>query len=224
MLNSTTFIADQQRLFSIDKGQNDRFQSLVNLFPSGKEREYWSLDQCIRELDFDFYHDLLPQIAQWASEHSQAKLIEPLHAGKTGTIVYTAVQARYILANAFFLNTTAGYGSIELYRLYTGMYDRVAIARIRCLIEYFRLSLLEKDLDRQISIERYFYQDQLPDWSQQNIPIQSSKINLFTTRMEDAHDAQGFVDFANKRIHIHQIIASATQEEVLCKIEHEILS
>lgn len=171
-------------------------------------------------MDFDFYHDLLPHIAQWASEHSQAKCVEPLYAGKDGIIVYTAVQVRYILANAFFLNTTAGFGSIDLYRLYTDTYDRVAIERIRCLIEYFRLSLLEKNHDRQISIERYCYKDQLPDWTQQNIRIQSSKLNIFTTRMEDAHEAQGFVDFANKHIHIHRIISSATQEEVLCKIKH----
>jgi hypothetical protein len=35
--------------------------------------------------------------------------------------------------------------------------------------------------------------------------------------MEDAKEAQGFVDCANKQIHIHLIFPSATQEEILCE-------
>jgi hypothetical protein len=214
---STTFIADQQRVFTIPK-ENSNFQSLVDNFPVRKEYRdgFPSLNRAINQLDFDFYKDLLPEIAKWASDHSQSKSLEPLQAGKTATIVYTAAQARYILANAFFLNTTQGYGTIDLYRLYSAVYSEVSVERIRCLIEYFYLSLQQDD-NRNISIERYSYGNELPDWSKQDILIQSSKINLFTDRMEDANEAQGFVDFANKNIHIHQIIPSATQEEVLCK-------
>jgi hypothetical protein len=218
MSTSTTYIADQQRIFSITNETNN-FQSLVNLFPVKKEHHHGfpRLNQAICQVDFDFYKDLLPEIAKWASDHSQSKTVEPLQAGKTATIVYTAAQARYILANAFFLNTKSGYGTIDLYHLYSAVYDQVSVERIRCLIEYFRLSLQQDD-NREISIERYSYKNELPDWSKQDILIQSSKINIFTDRMEDANEAQGFVDFANKHIHIHQIIPSATQEEVLCKI------
>jgi hypothetical protein len=218
MSTSTTYIADQQRIFTIPN-ENNNFQSLVNLFSieKGEHRNFPRLYQTICQLDFDFYNDLLPQIAKWASDHSQSKSIEPLQEGTTATIVYTAAQARYILANAFFLNTTSGYGTIDLNHLYNSLYDKLSIERIRCLIEYFRLSLQE-DENRQISIERYSYKDELPDWNKQDIPIQSSKINIFTGRMEDANEAQGFVDFANKHIHIHRIIPSATQEEILCKI------
>ena len=217
MSNSTTFIENEERRFLIDPDEKEHFQSLIKLFPGKNDRHFRSLKECLDQLDFDFYHDLLPSIAQWASDHSKAKSIELLQAGKDQTIVYTAEEIRYILANAFFLNTKAGYGSIDLFRLYQSFDDHVAVQRIRCLIEYFRLSLLEKDHQRQISIERYSSKGQLPDWTQMNIPIQSSKINVFTDRMENANDVQGFVDFANKHIHIHQIIPSATQEEVLCK-------
>ncbi|CAF2970454.1 unnamed protein product [Rotaria sp. Silwood2] len=215
MLRNTTFIADQQRIFNITK-ENNNFQSLINLFliKKNKHQNFPCLDQTIRLLDFDFYNDLLPTIAKWASDHTQAKSIEPLQAGKTATIVYTAAQARYILANAFFLNTIPGYGNIDLNELYNSLSNDLAIERIRCLIEYFRLSSQQND-DRLISIERYSYDHELPDWSKQNILIESSKINLITNRMEDDNEAQGFVDFANKHIHIHSIIPSATQEEVL---------
>ena len=219
-MTSTTYIADQQRVFTIPKEkENNNFQSLVKLFPVKNEehRHFPRLEQTILQLDFDFYNDLLPTIAQWASDHTQSKSIEPLQAGTTATIVYTAAQARYILANAFFLNVIPGYGNIELNHLYNSLYDTLSIARIRCLIEYFRLSSQQQDDDRQISIERYSYYHELPDWSKQDIPIQSSRVNIFTDRMEDDNEAQGFVDFANKHIHIHRIIPSATQEEVLCK-------
>jgi len=218
MTTNTTYIADEARIFTIPKENND-FQSLVNLFPIKKEEyrnSFPRLNQSICQLNFDFYNDLLPKIAEWASDHSQSKSIEPLQAGRTATIVYTATQARYILANAFFLNTIPGYGTIDLYHLYSSLFDTLSVQRIRCLIEYFRLSS-EQDENREISIERYSYKNELPDWNKQDIPIQSSKINIFTGRMEDANQAQGFVDFANKHIHIHRIIPSATQEEVLCK-------
>jgi hypothetical protein len=220
MSSNTTYIADQQRIFTIPK-ENNNIQSLVNLFSikNKDHRNFPRLEQTILQLDFDFYNDLLPTIAQWASDHTQSKSIEPLQAGTTATIVYTAAQARYILANAFFLNTIPGYGNIELNHLYNSLYETLSTERIRCLIEYFRLSSQQDD-NRQISIERYSYHNELPDWSKQNIPIQSSKMNIFTDRMEDANEAQGFVDFANKHIHIHRIIPSATQEEVLCKEIH----
>ncbi|CAF0991400.1 unnamed protein product [Rotaria sordida] len=216
MSTSTTYIADQQLVFNIPK-ENNNFQSLVKLFPIKKEEEHQDfscLDQAIRRLDFDFYNDLLPTIAKWASDHTQAKLIEPLQAGTTASVVYTAAQARYILANAFFLNTIPGYGNIDLNCLYNSLSDNLAIERIRCLIEYFRLSSQQNE-DRQISIERYSYCNELPNWNKQNILLESSKINIITNRMEDANEAQGFVDFANKHIHIHRIIPSATQEEIL---------
>ncbi|CAF0880103.1 unnamed protein product [Rotaria sordida] len=215
MSTSTTYIADQQRTFNITN-ENNNFQSLVSLFSIKKEeyRDFNCLNQTIRQLDFDFYNDLLPTIAKWASDHTQSKLIEPLQAGTTATIVYTAAQARYILANAFFLNTKSGYGNIDLTHLYDSLFDGLAVERIRCLIEYFRLSSQQND-NRQISIERYSYKNELPDWNKQNIPIESSKIKIFTGRMEDANEAQGLVDFANKHIHIHRIIPSATQEEVI---------
>ena len=217
MSTGTTYIADQQRIFNVPK-EGGNFQSLVNLFAIEKEkhRHFPRLEQAICQLDFNFYNDLLPTIAQWASDHTQSKSVEPLQAGRTASIAYTAAQARYILANAFFLNTIPGYGNIDLNSLYHSLSDHLSIARIRCLIEYFRLSLQEND-NRQISIERYSYAEELPDWSQQTVPIESSKIRIYAGRMEDANEAQGFVDFANKRIHIHRIIPSATQEEVLCK-------
>lgn len=217
MADRTTYIADSQRTFTLPDGAH-HFESLANLLCVEQEdhRKGTRLAQAISQLDFDFYGELLPKIARWASDHTQAKSVKPLRAGKTASVVYTAAQVRYILANAFFLNVTPGYGNINLAHLYNSWDTHLSIARIRCLIEYFRLSE-ERDEQREISIERYSYGKELPNWTGQNVPIRSSRVRVFTDRMEDAHEARAFVDFANKHIHIHRIIPSATQEEVLCE-------
>ncbi|CAF3303609.1 unnamed protein product [Rotaria socialis] len=216
---TTTYIADQQRKFIIPQ-ENVTFQTLIGLMSINEEknRRCSNLDMVIHQLDFDFYYELLPTIAQWASDHTRlSNSIKPLHAGATARVTYTAAQARYILANAFFLNTTKGYGNIDLTILYNSLFDNLAMERIRCLIEYFRCSSHQNGSDdqREISIERYLYADEQPDWEKQTIAINASKVNVFVGRMEDATEAQGFVDFANKQIHIHMIFPSATQEEIL---------
>ena len=217
-MSTTTYITNQ-RTFTIPK-DNVTFQTLTNLFFTHKKyRPCPNLDIVIRQLNFDFYHDLLPIIAQWASDHTQSNPIKPLQANITARATYTSAQARYLLANAFFLNTTEGYGSIDLIDLYHVPFDRVAIERLRCLIEYFRLSSQQQDNTdhREISIERYSYAGELPDWKKESVAIQVSKTNVFAERMETAEGAHGFVDFANEKIHIHSIMPSATQEEILCK-------
>ncbi|CAF2780567.1 unnamed protein product [Rotaria sp. Silwood2] len=218
-MSTTTYIT-KQRTFIFPR-DNVTFQTLTDLFFIHKKyRSCPNLDIVIRQLNFDFYHDLLPIIAQWASDHTQSNPVKPLQANITARVTYTSAQARYLLANAFFLNTTKGYGSIDLIDLYHVPFDRVAIERIRCLIEYFRLSSQQQDKndDREISIERYSYAEELPDWKKQLDAIQESKVSVFAERMEASEEAQGFVDFANKQIHIHSITSSATQEEILCKI------
>ncbi|CAF1404023.1 unnamed protein product [Adineta steineri] len=216
-MSTITFIA-KKRTYIIPQ-VDVTFQTLTNLFFIDKKyRPCPNLELVIRQLNFDFYHDLLPIIARWASDHTQSNPIIPLQAGTTACVTYTASQARYILANAFFLNTTTGYGSIDFIDIYHVPFDRVAIERIRCLIEYFRLSSQQEEDDndhRIISIERYSYSEELLDWKKELVQIRESKINVFIDRMEASEEAHGFVDFANKKIHIHSIMPSATQEEIL---------
>jgi hypothetical protein len=216
-----TYIADQQRKFIIPQ-ENVTFQTLIGLMSIDEEKNRGcsNLGMVIHQLDFDFYYELLPIIARWASDHTHlSNPIKPLHAGATARVTYTAAQARYILANAFFLNTTEGCGTIDLTILYNSLFDNMAMEHIRCLIEYFRCSSQQNGSDdhREISIERYLYAGKQPDWEKQMIAIKASKVNVFIERMEDAIEAQGFVDFANKKIHIHIIFPSATQEEILCE-------
>ena len=217
----TTYIADQQRIFTIPQ-ENITFQTLTALFSIEEEkyRRCPNLGMVIHQLNFDFYSELLPTIARWASDHTHlSNPVQPLHAGTTARVTYTAAQARYILANAFFLNTTKGHGNIDLTILYNSLFDDLAMERIRCLIEYFRRSSQQtvSDDHREISIERYSYAGEQPNWERQTIVIKASTVNIFPEQMEDAQEAQGFVDFANKQIHIQMIFPSATQEEILCK-------
>lgn len=218
--NEMTYIADQQRIFTIPQ-ENVNFQTLLDLFTIREERyrQCPNLVTVIHQLNYHFYRELLPKIARWASDHIHlSHPIKPLQAGATARVTYTAAQARYILANAFFLNTTKGYGTIDLAILYNSLFDDMAMERIRCLIEYFRRSaeLDGSDDHREISIERYSYPGEQPDWEKQAIAIKASTVNIFPEDMEHAKEAQGFVDFANKQIHIQMIFPSATQEEILC--------
>lgn len=124
-------------------------------------------------------------------------------------------------------------------------YDGVAIARIQCQLMYFYLTLIDKsdwDENRTVKFERICLasddqvadnlsddQKQLtsgtatiidhsplkpPNWSTSNTTWSSSLIHSHSQSMTDS-PARCFVDFANKRLQIHCMIASATQEEVL---------
>ncbi|CAF1143631.1 unnamed protein product [Didymodactylos carnosus] len=178
---------------------------------------------------FNFYTDVIPHIAKWATDNEQSKCFQPLQAGKPGKVTYTISQARHILANAFFLNTTSiktrriirkggyetfGYGNIDLTDLYENV-NRIGQERLLCLLSYFHQSIEEQSNERVITIERYGTTVTIPHWSTQDMIIHSSIVNIFTDRMENVQDANAFVDFANKDIHIHCIIPCCTQEEIL---------
>jgi len=81
------------------------------------------------------------------------------------------------------------------------------------LLCYF--SLAHHVTDDIVSFERYQITEEIaPNWPECKIPINTRAVNIHIKRMED-EPADAFVNFANKRLHIHQIIPSATQEEVL---------
>src|SRR5690242_10417113 len=65
-MSNITYIA-KKRTFVIPEN-NVTFSTLTDLFFIDKKyRSCPNLDLVIRQLNFDFYHDLLPIIAQWAS-------------------------------------------------------------------------------------------------------------------------------------------------------------
>ncbi|KAJ3208541.1 hypothetical protein HDU67_006687 [Dinochytrium kinnereticum] len=84
-----------------------------------------------------------------------------------------------------------------------------------CFIGYFHIQILEEGTGdhREMAVVRAC-NSMGPDWGTSIAPILPQRVNILRGRMEDS-DALGFVDFANKDIHIHSIEPSCTQEEVL---------
>ncbi|KAJ3118453.1 hypothetical protein HDU96_001620 [Phlyctochytrium bullatum] len=177
---------------------------------------------------FDFYRDLLPSIVTWATDPQFDNFSLPiLSTNQPSVVTFTSQQARFVLANTFLLNNPAVWtkdaetsewvivdvpvGVLSLYELYT--FGEVAIERLLCLLGYFHRTMLEdSEPPRTITVERVNHQGF--DWASCTAPIDASKIRILRGRMEDS-SAPAFVDFANKRIHIHCIMPSCTQEEVL---------
>eukprot|EP00004_Rigifila_ramosa_P005464 TRINITY_DN1599_c0_g1_i7.p1 TRINITY_DN1599_c0_g1~~TRINITY_DN1599_c0_g1_i7.p1 ORF type:complete len:287 (-),score=81.81 TRINITY_DN1599_c0_g1_i7:15-875(-) len=63
----------------------------------------------------------------------------------------------------------------------------------------------------------------LPAWADCGAPISSVRLNLTSTVRIEETMAHQHLDFANKQLHIGQLIPSATQEEILFSIKPECL-
>ncbi|KAJ3061165.1 hypothetical protein HDU98_002901 [Podochytrium sp. JEL0797] len=153
-----------------------------------------------------FTSSLLPAIVQWASGSGDNVTVTVLPSG------FDSSTARLVLANMFLLNTpwtSMHVGSLSLRKLYTSKRP-VAAERIKCLLGYFTANL-KPTTTRTIEIDWPVPQP-TPDWtSVTTLPL---PLVCFIPCMESS-PARRVVDFANKYIHVHEIIASCTQEESL---------
>ena len=182
---------------------------------------------------FDFYRDLLPIIHGWSKPSSIASLalengcdsdqIYLLKRGKATSLTIPSTYARYILANAFFLNIGSIseefnqllFGNLDFYTVYVDSYQNVSTERCICQLSYFYLmSLCPDESERQIKFQRHTLRDTIHWMSLDDKPVNSQLVNVHNGYMENS-DASVFVDFANRFIHIGCIIPSMTQEEVL---------
>jgi len=126
-------------------------------------------------------------------------------------------EVRHLLANAFFgLIKNTGHGLFSFFPLYVGGRNpTVAVERIKCQLAYFYSIQSNPNPDHIISFHRLNLADHPPpDWASLHARIDVEKIHTHTDRMEKSN-AEAFVDFANMDLHIHKILPSATQEEVL---------
>jgi len=119
----------------------------------------------------------------------------------------------------FFLNVTNLVSSLGPYRFigmldFHGIYSEftsIAVERVLCQLSYFAQA--NSIAQRNISFERLVLKDP-PDWENDDTIISKDIVNIHTDIME-VSPGLGFVDFANKDLHIGCIISSMTQEEVL---------
>lgn len=187
--------------------------------------------------NFDFYRHLLPKIAHFALEVPENELIEKLPLMQMNQSVSLSIPPKYvrcILANAFFLNISSeihnhfqkekekDYGVLDFNRLYVCRLDE-AVERIICQLSYFYQQAFygDKLCDQRedIVFTRYnLLPEDEPNWLEmKDIDFSDEEatknmIRVHCGRMEDI-PCRGFVDFANRFIHIGSIIPSLTQEE-----------
>lgn len=142
------------------------------------------------------------------------------------SVSFSREQIYGLLSKAFFLQLPASdkagslLGFESLYRIITS----VGLNRLLCHLNYFynyqRLTTEEKR--ELITFSRHSIQPMDSDvWIGCNTPITSK---LFITSQKKMEHSKAFthLDFANKKIHIHKVIASATQEEILFSTHPEL--
>lgn len=191
---------------AIDHAWNDGLHAAI---------AYWT-DIARRETpDYDFYRDQLPRIRTWALDLHPHRPLEVLRTGTSSRVTLSPRHARHLLASAFFLGTldSPTAGSLSLSGLYRSQLPP-SVERIVCLLAYFHAADGASD-DATLSFARHRLDaGKAPDWRALDTPLSAARVRLHTDRMEDS-DAEVFFDFANRDLHIHAIIPSLTQEEVL---------
>ena len=140
--------------------------------------------------------------------------------GQPGIVSFTASQASCILANSFFSNVKSfpGCGSLSWMNLFCTL-EPVGAERLLCLFDYFERA---GDFSDRPSIE--FERTSFESWNWDDATVlQGTNVKMHLERMEEHSQNQAFVDFANKKLQIHRLIPSCTQEEVLFSVASECL-
>lgn len=184
--------------------------------------EVWS-DHARRDHPgYDFYRDTLPMVRAWALErHPDA--LPLLRQGAPASVSLSPRRARHLLACAFFLGTLEAdsAGSLSLTGLYVSP-EPAAVERIVCLLAYLHAADEAADLPSLTYARHRLDRAAAPDWTTSPLSLAEARVRLHTGRMEDP-DAEVFFDFANRDLHIHAVIPSLTQEEVLFSTCPELL-
>ncbi len=165
--------------------------------------------------DYDFFRDTIPKLRAWALDLHPHRPIDMLRAGEAGEITLSQRHVRHLLACAFFLGTldSTKAGSLSLTSLYRSQ-SPPSVERLVCLFAYFHIADEVSDEPSIRVARRRLDAERAPRWESLDTPLSSVRVTLHTGRMEDP-DSEVFFDFANRDLHIHSIIPSLTQEEVL---------
>lgn len=117
-------------------------------------------------------------------------------------------QVAWALANAY-LRPGLPWGRMDWSRL-AGQ-EGVAKERLRCLLDYFER--VERECDMTQMLEYEWVTRGAEDFPADRI-MRVDHVEVHEDRMENGN-ARAIVDFANSKLHIHSIIASVTQEELI---------
>ncbi len=142
--------------------------------------------------------------------HNPKYACVPARLTAPGSVFFSRGQIAWILANSF-LGTLKDPGHLRWDKL---NYSQTVEARERlsCLYDYFERVEKAADLDAIVT----FSLIKVPIWAYpQDTVLSVERVTLHNDPMEAPVAAGAIVDFANRNIHIHSIIPSLTQEEIL---------
>lgn len=170
---------------------------------------------------YNFREVVVPKIIGWATELETDPLV-PMLQGNGEMFSLSRQEIRYILANAFLLNvkppSVKTLGSLSLTKLYSNRCPE-SVQRLICFLAYFEHAryISENELVRFWRFSKHSLE--LPALDHNPTVLNTMAVNLSVERMEDiSQTGDWVVDFANKQLHIGEIIPSLTQEEVLFSI------
>ena len=154
-----------------------------------------------------------------------------LAGGSSGTVVVTRQQAHGLLALNFFCGVPPAPESKSTISLF-GLFRKpaaartfeVAVARIEAMLQYLLIadtgspSAPKADRAGRIVIERRVLKNKVM-WETMQRPV--VRCDVIESGLVDASKASAQVDFANRLLHIGEVTASATQEEILFSVRPE---
>ena len=181
--------------------------------------------------EFKFYESILPKIQQFCLDMPElfketSQKISILPQNIDSELKLSGKQVRCLLCHGFFntLNTTyldqiknkklqTSFGDMNFTKLY---YKNTAesIEKLKCLFFYFLCVFKEEPTEEIIFIRKTLKKSENPDWFSSKTPIRSQVVISDKKFIEDSN-AFLHMNFANKNLMMHKIVASFTQEEVL---------
>jgi len=99
--------------------------------------------------------------------------------------------------------------------------DSVSMARIQCHLSYLFETINAEFMPNEIVTYTRRLPDEFPNWANCTTGFENVEVQVFADTLIEDQPASCHIDFANKHLHIAQIIPSATQEEVVFSIRPE---
>lgn len=177
----------------------------------------------------NFFEKLLPFLFNVAKCLPPDDFIFSMGAQTSSTQTLRKSTILWILIHTFFMNIKEdvglGAGNLSMEFLICSL-NQVGVERLLCLMSYFYVIYNNPhSLSGCVEYTRFTITDNSHiKWQQRNTTKLSNLyhfINLQNGGMELYND-HVFVDFANEDLHIHKVITSATQEEILFSLCPEL--
>ncbi len=190
-------------------------------FPSSDTRkDLPGLEAVIAAFGKERFDELIARVADYACRDEWAVRLRLVRAGDVLSV--SPRGCLWLLSNSLFCNIRQhpGCGHLGWKNLF-GTLERVASERLMCLFDY--LDRAHEHLDDRAAVE--FERVAFKEWPWDNeARVSAAHVVLHDGSMEEysGHKGSAFVDFANKRLQIHRIIPSLTQEEVLFSVCSEL--